>query len=214
VLHGCTSSAPWSCDNTIISIISSWWSGLLYLFSFSLWTLQYARQHLLGFMFRHGHYTDACMLFFPQNAVPPPPQPSAMGVATSSSSPQRLDPLATDYGNIDDLCDLCIGYGAMNVLEEVISTRIASAKQQDVNQHTAAVLARICTYCETHRHFNYLYQFQVNGTPFSLFTSFFFLLFKIKGASWASDYIWKGGSFTTVTFPVYEICSILSTQHF
>uniref|UniRef100_A0A6M2FA17 ZFYVE26-like TPR repeats domain-containing protein n=1 Tax=Populus davidiana TaxID=266767 RepID=A0A6M2FA17_9ROSI len=122
---------------------------------------EYARQHLLGFMFRHGHYTDACMLFFPQNAVPPPPQPSAMGVATSSSSPQRLDPLATDYGNIDDLCDLCIGYGAMNVLEEVISTRIASAKQQDVNQHTAAVLARICTYCETHRHFNYLYQFQV-----------------------------------------------------
>lgn len=122
---------------------------------------EYACQHLLGFMFRHGHYTDACMLFFPQNAVPPPPQPSAMGVATSSSSPQRLDPLATDYGNIDDLCDLCIGYGAMNVLEEVISTRIASAKQQDVNQHTAAVLARICTYCETHRHFNYLYQFQV-----------------------------------------------------
>ncbi|KAG6770661.1 hypothetical protein POTOM_026350 [Populus tomentosa] len=122
---------------------------------------EYARQQLLGFMFRHGHYTDACMLFFPQNAVPPPPQPSAMGVATSSSSPQRLDPLATDYGNIDDLCDLCIGYGAMNVLEEVISTRIASAKQQDVNQHTAAVLARICTYCETHRHFNYLYQFQV-----------------------------------------------------
>jgi hypothetical protein len=153
------------------------------------------------------------MLFFPQNAVPPPPQPSAMGVATSSSSPQRLDPLATDYGNIDDLCDLCIGYSAMNVLEEVISTRIASAKQQDVNQHTAAVLARICTYCETHRHFNYLYQFQVNGTPFYLFTSFFFL-FKIKGASWASDYIWKGCSFTTVTFPVYEICSILSTQHF
>ncbi|KAJ6745536.1 ZINC FINGER FYVE DOMAIN PROTEIN [Salix koriyanagi] len=122
---------------------------------------EYARQHLLGFMFRHGHYTDACMLFFPQNAVPPPPQPSAMGVATSSSSPQRLDPLATDYGNIDDLCDFCIGYGAMNVLEEVISTRIASTKQQDVNQHTAAVLARICTYCETHRHFNYLYQFQV-----------------------------------------------------
>ena len=163
---------------TIIFIISSWWSGLLYLFSLPLWTLQYARQHLLGFMFRHGHYTDACMLFFPQNAVPPPPQPSAMGVATSSTSPQRLDPLATDYGNIDDLCDLCIGYGAMNVLEEVISTRIACAKQQDVNQHTAAVLARICTYCETHRHFNYLYQFQVNGTPFSLST--FFFLFQDK----------------------------------
>ncbi|EOY29640.1 Zinc finger FYVE domain-containing protein 26 isoform 2 [Theobroma cacao] len=124
---------------------------------------EYARQHLLGFMFKHGHFNDACLLFFPPNAVPPPAQPSTMGVVTSSSSPQRPDPLATDYGTIDDLCDLCIGYGAMPVLEEVISTRISVAKQQDalVNQYTAAALGRICTYCETHRHFNYLYKFQV-----------------------------------------------------
>lgn len=124
---------------------------------------EYARQHLLSFMFRHGHYTDGCMLFFPPNAVPPPPQPSSLGVVTTSSSPQRLDPLATDYGNIDDLCDLCIGYGAMAVLEEVISTRLSSEIPQDVavNQYTAAALARICIFCETHRHFNYLYQFQV-----------------------------------------------------
>ncbi|KAJ9183451.1 hypothetical protein P3X46_007302 [Hevea brasiliensis] len=124
---------------------------------------EYTRQHLLGFMFSHGHYTDACMLFFPPSAIPPPPQPSAMGVVASSSSPQRPDPLATDYGTIDDLCDLCIGYGAMSVLEEVISTRMASAKQEDlaVYQHAAAALARICSYCETHKHFNYLYKFQV-----------------------------------------------------
>ncbi|KAK9274384.1 hypothetical protein L1049_019198 [Liquidambar formosana] len=124
---------------------------------------EYARQNLLSFMFRHGHYNDGCMLFFPPNAVPPPPQPSSLGVVTSSSSPQRLDPLATDYGTIDDLCDLCIGYGAMSVLEEVISTRMSSAIPQDiaVNQYTAAALARICIYCETHRHFNYLYKFQV-----------------------------------------------------
>ncbi|WCJ29790.1 hypothetical protein M5689_011402 [Euphorbia peplus] len=123
----------------------------------------YARQHLLGFMFRHGHYTDACMLFFPPNAIPPPPQPSTMGIAVSSSSPQRTDPLATDYGTIDDLCDLCIGYGAMTVLEEVLSSRMASVSLDDVvvNQHTSAALARICSYCETHKHFNYLYQFQV-----------------------------------------------------
>ncbi|KAJ8763794.1 hypothetical protein K2173_003576 [Erythroxylum novogranatense] len=123
----------------------------------------YARQHLLGFMFRHGRYTDACYLFFPPNSVPPPPQPSTMGVVTSSSSPQRPDPLATDYGTVDDLCDLCIGYGAMSILEEVISTRMASEKQQDVvvNQQTAAALARICNYCEAHRHFNYLYKFLV-----------------------------------------------------
>ncbi|KAK3212905.1 hypothetical protein Dsin_017611 [Dipteronia sinensis] len=124
---------------------------------------EYARQHLLGFMFRHGHFSDGCMLFFPPNAVPPPSQPSTLGVVTSSSSPQRLDPLATDYGTIDDLCDLCIGYGAMSILEEVISIRMSSVKQQDVavNQYTATSLARICTYCETHRHFNYLYKFQV-----------------------------------------------------
>lgn len=115
-------------------------------------------------MFRNGYYNDACMLFFPPNAVPPPPQPSTMGVvATSSSSPQRPDPSVTDYGTIDDLCELCVGYGAMPVLEEVVSTRMSSANLQDVavNQYTAAALVRICTYCETHKHFNYLYKFQV-----------------------------------------------------
>ncbi|KAL5558300.1 hypothetical protein UlMin_034511 [Ulmus minor] len=124
---------------------------------------EYARQQLLNFMFRHGHYNDACMLFFLPNAAPPPPQPSAVGLAASSSSPQRPDPLATDYGTIDELCELCVGYGAMSVLEEVISARMSSVDPQDVaaNQYTAAALARICTYCETHRHFNFLYKFQV-----------------------------------------------------
>lgn len=114
-------------------------------------------------MFRHGHYKDACLLFFPPNAVPPPPQPSSLSIVTSSSSPQRPDPLATDYGTIDDLCDLCIGYGAMPVLEDVLSTRMSSAAPQDVifNQYTVAALARICIYCESHKHFNYLYRFQV-----------------------------------------------------
>ncbi|KAI4380183.1 hypothetical protein MLD38_006402 [Melastoma candidum] len=125
---------------------------------------EYARQHLLTFMFRHGHFDDACALFFPPNAVPPPPQPSTHGlVTTTTSSPQRPDPLATDYGTIDDLCDLCVGYGAMPVLEEVISARMSTASSQDpiVNQHTTAAISRICIYCETHRHFNYLYKFQV-----------------------------------------------------
>lgn len=124
--------------------------------------LQYARQQMLGFMFRHGHYTDACTLFFPQNAIPSPPQPSSYGAVTSSSSPQRYDHLTTDYGTIDDLCDLCIGYGAMTVLEDVISKRIASTTQDAaMSQYTAAALTRICNYCETHRHFNYLYKFLV-----------------------------------------------------
>lgn len=124
---------------------------------------EYARHHLLGFMFKHGHYNDACLLFFPPDDVPSPSQPSMMGVGTASSSAQRQDPLATDYGTIDDLCEFCIGYGAMPVLEEVISTRMLSAKQQDqsVKQYTAAALARICSFCETHKHFNYLYKFQV-----------------------------------------------------
>ena len=126
-------------------------------------------------MFRHGHYHDACFLFFPPDAIPPPPQPSTTS-GVSSSSPQRLDSLANDYGTIDDLCELCIGYGAMPILEEVISTRMSSVKSQDaiVNQYTAAALARICLYCETHKHFNYLYRFQVifSLNELSLFFSF------------------------------------------
>ncbi|KAF6172870.1 hypothetical protein GIB67_035424 [Kingdonia uniflora] len=124
---------------------------------------EYARQHILSFMFKHGHYNDACLLFFPPNAIPLPPLSSTLGVVTPSSSPQRHDPLATDYGTIDDLCDMCIGYGVMAVLEQVVSSRVASTLPQDVaiNQHTSAALTRICIYCETHRHFNYLYNFQV-----------------------------------------------------
>ncbi|CAA0838536.1 Unknown protein [Striga hermonthica] len=121
---------------------------------------EYARQHLLSFMFKHGRYKEACFLFFPANSVPQPPQPS-LGTVTSSSSPQRPDPLATDYGTVDDLCDMCVGYGAMPVLEEVISSRIAVTQDQLVKQHTTAAIARICAYCETHKHFNYLYKFQV-----------------------------------------------------
>ncbi|XP_030548723.1 uncharacterized protein LOC115753985 isoform X2 [Rhodamnia argentea] len=120
---------------------------------------EYAPQHLLNFIFRHGHFSDGCMLFFPPDD--PPPQPSGHGVVTSSSSPQRPDPLATDYGTIDGLCDFCIGYGAMPVLEEVISTRLSSSSKDAIIQHTVAALARICIYCETHKHFNYLYRFQV-----------------------------------------------------
>lgn len=118
-------------------------------------------------MFRHGHYNEACLLFFPPNAVPPPPQPSTQGSATSSLSPQRPDPLATDYGTIDDLCDLCVAYGAMTVLKRVLSARLSSIDSHDVtmNQHTAAAIAKICLYCETHKHFNYLYKFQVDSQP-------------------------------------------------
>lgn len=84
-------------------------------------------------------------------------------IGVSSSSPQRLDSLATDYGTIDDLSELCISYGAMPILEEVISTRMSSTTSQEaaVNQYTVTALARICLYCETHKHFNYLYGFQV-----------------------------------------------------
>lgn len=109
------------------------------------------------------------MLFLPLDSIPAPPQPSSLGTVTSSSSPQRSDPLATDYGTIDDLCDLCIGFGAMSILEEVIAVKLSSAKLQDgaVNQYMATALARICNFCETHKHFNYLYVFQVSIFLFS-----------------------------------------------
>ncbi|KAK1297872.1 hypothetical protein QJS10_CPB14g00977 [Acorus calamus] len=73
-----------------------------------------------------------------------------------------MDPLATDYGTIDELCDLCVGYGAMGILEDIISARVSMTASQDstVSQYTASALARICLYCETHRLFNFLYRFQ------------------------------------------------------
>lgn len=124
---------------------------------------EYARPQTLAFMFRHGRYADACSLFFPLHSVPSPPQPSSHATTPPLLSPQRPDPLATDYGTIDDLCDLCISYGAMAVLEDITSARIASTTSEDVivSQYIAAALARICNYCETHRHFNYLYRFLV-----------------------------------------------------
>uniref|UniRef100_J3L1I8 ZFYVE26-like TPR repeats domain-containing protein n=2 Tax=Oryza brachyantha TaxID=4533 RepID=J3L1I8_ORYBR len=117
---------------------------------------EYARPEMLAFMFRHGHYAEACSLFFPSN------QPTAEGETSLSSIP-RNDPLTTDYGTIDDLCDLCLGYGAMTVLENTILTITQSPMYQGstMTQYMNAILTRICNYCETHRHFNYLYNFLV-----------------------------------------------------
>lgn len=133
---------------------------------------EFTRQDLLEFMFRHGHYRDACMLFFPENDVPPPQQLSP--ATMSSSTPQKPDPLSTDYGSVDDLCDLCVGYGAMPVLEEVMASRMLSTSTADVavKQYTGAALNRICVFCETHKHFNYLYRFQVS----SMFLFFLYLM--------------------------------------
>jgi hypothetical protein len=118
--------------------------------------LQYARPQMLAFMFRHGHYAEACSLFFPFN------QPTTEGETSLSSVPWS-DPLTTDYGTIDDLCDLCLGYGAMAVLENTIRavTQSPAYHETPVIQYMNTVLTRICNYCETHRHFNYLYNFLV-----------------------------------------------------
>ncbi|CDY38507.1 BnaC03g26900D [Brassica napus] len=124
---------------------------------------EHSRQNLLGFMFRHGHFKDACILFFPPSALPPPLQSLSLGAVSSSSSPQRTDPLATEYGTIESLCEYCVGYGAISSLEEVITERLESAKHQDqaINQYIAGALSRICAFLETNRHFNYLYKFLV-----------------------------------------------------
>lgn len=130
-------------------------------------------------MFRHGHFKDACMLFFPPSALPPPLQTSSVGAVSSSSSPQRTDPLATEYGTIENLCEFCVGYGAISSLEEVITERLESAKQQDqaINQYIAGALTRICAFLETNRHFNYLYKFLVRTFLLSWFFKFAYNLF-------------------------------------
>ncbi|KAG8044887.1 hypothetical protein GUJ93_ZPchr0008g11794, partial [Zizania palustris] len=117
---------------------------------------EYARPQMLAFMFRHGHYAEACSLFFPSSQLTGEGQ-------TSLPSIPRNDPLTTDYGTIDDLCDLCLGYGAMTVLENTILTITQSPTYHDttMTQYMGAILTRICNYCETHRHFNYLYNFLV-----------------------------------------------------
>ena len=118
--------------------------------------MQYARPQMLAFMFRHGRYAEACSLFFPFN------QPTTEGETSLSSVPWS-DPLTTDYGTIDDLCDLCLGYGAMAILENTIRavTQSPAYHETPVIQYMNTVLTRICNYCETHRHFNYLYNFLV-----------------------------------------------------
>lgn len=133
--------------------------------------LQHARQNLLGFMFRHGHYKDACMLFFPLSSLPPPLQTSSVGAVSSSSSPQRTDPLATEYGTIESLCEFCVGYGAISSLEEVITERLESVNHQDqaINQYIAGALTRVCAFFEINRHFNYLYKFLVRTSLLSWF---------------------------------------------
>ncbi len=119
----------------------------------------------MQFMFQHCHYSDACSLFFPPDGLPPPPLPSPYQTQVPPSSPQRPDPLATDYGSLDELCDLCVGYSAVPALERVIASRVIESSNPDspVAQHTAAALTRICTYFENHRHFNHLYRFQVSS---------------------------------------------------
>ncbi len=129
---------------------------------------QYARRDLMQFMFQHCHYSDACCLFFPPDGLPPPPLPSPYQTQVSSSSPQRPDPLATEYGSLDELCDLCVSFEAVPTLERVIASRgIGSSNPNSpVAQHTAAALTRICTYFENHRHFNHLYRFQVSRSAY------------------------------------------------
>lgn len=131
----------------------------------------------MQFMFRHCRYVEACNLFFPFESLPPAPLPSSYQSQAPSSSPQKPDPLATDYGTLDELCDLCVAFGVVPILERVIAARSVDANNPDspVSQHTASALTRICTYFEYHRHFNHLYRFQVTSktpSPLLLATSY------------------------------------------
>ncbi|KAL3693637.1 hypothetical protein R1sor_007288 [Riccia sorocarpa] len=122
---------------------------------------EYGRSDYLNFAFRHGHYSEACLVFFPIDSVPPPPLPSPYATETApAASPQRPDPLATDYGTVEDLIDLCVSYGAVAHLERILVHRVDS-ENAAVREHTIQALTRICTFLETHRQFNHLYRFQV-----------------------------------------------------
>ncbi|KAJ3671098.1 hypothetical protein LUZ60_008524 [Juncus effusus] len=114
---------------------------------------EYARSETLPFMFRHGHYTEACALFLHS-----PPQLEA------SSSLQRTESVLTDYGSVEELCSLCIDHGAMSSLADCFRDRIEGLdveKEGVLYGYLNAVLVRVCGFCETHKHFNYLYDFLV-----------------------------------------------------
>ena len=117
----------------------------------------------------HGHYNDACVLFFPPNAVPPPPQPSILGGSSNFIFiPSKARSIG--YRLWDNRWFVWIVYWLWcNVCywKHLFSTRMSSAIPRDVavNQYTAAALVRIWIYCETHKHFNYLYKFQVIFRP-------------------------------------------------
>jgi zinc finger FYVE domain-containing protein 26 len=128
----------------------------------------------MHFMFQHCRYTEACNLFFPLDSLPAAPLPSSYQSQAPSSSPQKPGPLATDYGTLDELCDLCVAFGVVPILERVIAARSVDTNNPDspVSQHTASALTRICTYFENHRHFNHLYRFQVtsNLSPYTYYS--------------------------------------------
>jgi hypothetical protein len=126
--------------------------------------LQYHRSGVLPFLFQHGHFSEACRLFLAH--LPPPPLPPA---PTPGAAPQRavaspVDPLVSEYGSLEEVCELCVTYGAMPVLEKAVQER-GEARGGEWAGQQAAVLAKMAAFCETHRHFHHLYRIQVSGKP-------------------------------------------------
>jgi hypothetical protein len=126
--------------------------------------LQYHRAGVLPFLFQHGHFSEACRLFLAH--LPPPPSPPA---PTPGGTAQRavaspVDPLVSEYGSLEEVCELCVTYGAMPILEKAVQERGEARGGEWAGQH-AVVLAKMAAFCETHRHFHHLYRIQVRGKP-------------------------------------------------
>eukprot|EP00850_Spirogloea_muscicola_P007270 SM000036S13314 [mRNA] locus=s36:520792:538386:- [translate_table: standard] len=142
---------------------------------------EYAKRELPAFQFRHGKVVEACRLFFPVGGLPPslasllPPslssstnsltslQTSAPAVIGAASSQQKLDPFGTQFGTLEDLCELCVAFGAMDKLEDVISIWESNGEDGSAADSgaTALALTRLAAYCEAHRHFSHLYRLQI-----------------------------------------------------
>eukprot|EP00850_Spirogloea_muscicola_P013672 SM000094S24689 [mRNA] locus=s94:180559:193414:+ [translate_table: standard] len=141
---------------------------------------EYAKRELPAFQFRHGRVVEACRLFFPVGGLPPslasllPPSLSSSTNSLTSlqtsapatgpaQSQQKLDPFGTQFGTLEDLCELCVAFGAMDKLEDVVSTWESNGEDGSAADSgaTALALTRLAAYCEAHRHFSHLYRLQI-----------------------------------------------------
>ncbi|CAI5529604.1 unnamed protein product [Closterium sp. Naga37s-1] len=113
------------------------------------------------------------------------PQPPAFSLSPARPTLSSLldwDPLKSEYATVEELCALCVSYGALEELERVVAEALgagganggaaggdlsvataaalpASAAWASGNVKCLAALSRICTFFESQKNFHFLFRF-------------------------------------------------------